>query len=76
MFENKTYHGIYYSRFVASWAKTVGKINYRFREWLENLKIDGEHIPEEIIMEIYNFADNGKLELETNAKLFNMTYEG
>lgn len=68
MFENKSYKGIYYSRFVASWTNTIGKTNWAFKAWLHHLTIDGEPIPEDIIQEIYDYGTNGKLELETNAK--------
>ena len=67
--ENKNFKGIYYSRFIASWFGDW-KTNWKFREWLENLEIDGEKIPEEVIMDIYNLGTNGKMELETNAKMF------
>ena len=70
MFENKEYMGIHYSRFIASWMKMGGKINYKFKEWLRSLIINNENIPEEIIREIYDFADNGKLELQENAAKF------
>lgn len=71
MFENKVYETIYYSRFVASWIKAGGgKLDYRFKEWLKSLIINGKHIPDEIITEIYNYAENGKLELQEHAKMF------
>ena len=70
MFENKEYMGIYYSRFIASWMKMGGKINYKFKRWLRSLIINNEQIPDEIIQEIYNFADNGKLELQEDAAKF------
>ena len=98
MFENKEFHGVYYSRFIASWYASGGEwIEYdedRFKKWLSQIefwdcsepirhvKVDGKwiienedkiiksYMPEEVIDEIYNFATNGKLELEANAKLF------
>lgn len=70
MFENKNYKMIYYSRFVASWINAGGKLDWKFKTWLHQLEIDGELIPEDIIDEIYNYATNGKLELEENAKRF------
>lgn len=70
MFENKTIEGIHYSRFVASWAKVNGKIDYRFKNWLEELVINERHLTETEIKEIYDFGTNGKLELQTHAKLF------
>ena len=71
MFENKIYENIYYSRFAASWVRAGGgKFNWRFKDWLKQLVINGKYIPEEIVNEIYNYAENGKLELETNAENF------
>ena len=70
MFENKMFEGIYYSRFVASWFKSGGKINNKFKEWLKSFTINGKQVPEDIIQEIYCYADNGKLELEESAKAF------
>ena len=69
MFENKSYKGIYYSRFIASYAK-YQKIDYSFKHWLQQIKIDGEVLPDEVIFEIYDLATNGKLELETNAHVY------
>ena len=71
MFENKTFEGIYYSRFIASWINEGGgKCDYRFREWLRTLTINGKAIPEEVIKEIVNLGSNGKMELEHIAKKF------
>ena len=79
MFENKVYEGIYYSRFIASWIKAGGSINYwarrlgkttDFVEWLRSLVINGKKMPEDIIYEINDFATCGKLELEYSAKNF------
>ena len=70
MFENKVYEGIHYSRFIASWFKSGGKLDYRFKKWLQSLKINDKEITEEIIREIYDFAENGKLELQETAKAF------
>lgn len=70
MFENKIYEGIYYSQFVASWFKSGGIKKAMFKEWLMSLIINDKKIPDEIIREIVNFADNGKLELEESAKKF------
>ena len=68
MFENKVYKGIHYSRFVASWCKVGGKLDWTFREFLENLTLDGEPIPKDVVNEIYNYGIDGKLFLEENAK--------
>lgn len=74
MFENKEFEGIYYSRFIASWIKVGGELRtrnaYLFKDWLRTLTINDKKIPEDIIMEIYNFATNGKLELQTLASRF------
>lgn len=70
MFENKEINGIYISRYVASWRATGMKTNYIFKRWLEQLIINGRKLTAEEVAEIYSFATNGKLELETNAKLF------
>lgn len=71
MFENKLIRNIHVSRYIASWVKVGGSVDsLGFELWLERLLIDGEHLTEDEIMYIRNFARNGKLELETNAKLF------
>lgn len=70
MFENKIYEGIHYSRFVASWNKICGKVNFEFKLWLNTLTINGKPIPENVIDEIYNFGTNGKLELEENIRTY------
>lgn len=71
MFENKNYEGIYYSRFIASWANEGGSFKRgAFKEWLRTLKINGKEIPEDIIREINELATNGKMELETLAREF------
>ena len=74
MFENKIYEGIHYSRFIASWVKVGGELKSRnawlMKDWLRQLTINDKPIPEEVIMEIYIFATNGKLELQESAKRF------
>lgn len=71
MFENKFIKGIHVSRYIASWLNVGGSIrSLGFELWLERLLINGEHLTEDEIRYIRNFARNGKLELETNAKLF------
>ena len=75
-FENKMYEGIHYNRFVASWLNAGGTFKRRrievenFKDWLRSLKINGETIPEDVIMQIANYGSCGKLELETSAKQF------
>ena len=72
-FENKTFEGIHYSRFIASWNKVKGNtFNYEFREWLRSLTINNRKIPDDVIQEICNLRDNGKLELQEHAKKFSL----
>lgn len=61
--------GIYYSRYIASWANEGGTFQHEglwdFKDWLKSLGLDDEEI-----IEIAFLANNGKLELEVNAKEF------
>ncbi|MBP5597993.1 MAG: hypothetical protein J6Y02_21675 [Pseudobutyrivibrio sp.] len=68
--ENKTYEGIFYSRFVASWTNVNGKVTVEFKDWLKNLTYNGKRMPDNVVNEIYDFATNGKFELEVLAKEF------
>ena len=75
MFENKLVKGIHISRYIMSWARVGGPLNYRgkgytFGEWLETLEIDGSKLSEEEIHDIMFIAQNGKLELEESAREF------
>lgn len=77
MLENKIVRGIHISRYVASWMKSGGTftqspLNGRgaFRKWLGTFRIDGVCLTEDEKQQICNYADNGKLELETSAKMF------
>ena len=70
IFKNKTFEGIYYSRFIASWYNEGGAPNWAMKDWLRTLTVNGKTMPEEVIKEIYNLATNGKLELESSAKNF------
>ena len=80
-FENKIYEGIHYSRFIASWLQSGGTDmivrprNYGLRLWLNSLIINDKPIPEEVVEEIMDLANNGKLELECNAKAFQKFYK-
>ena len=65
--ENKIYENIHYSRFIVSYAKKGGKLNRKFKEWLKHLVINGKHIPQDIIDDIYFLGTNGKFELENDA---------
>ena len=70
MFENRIIEGIHISRFIASWVKEGGKLNFTFKEWLKTLTINGRKLTYDEIREIYDFGTNGKLELETLASRF------
>lgn len=75
-FENRLIKGIHKSRYVASWMKAGGNFfqgGGSFKKWLRQLIINNEHLTEEEIKEIYQFATNGKLELEINARKFDCT---
>lgn len=66
MFDNKTFNGIYYSRFIASWDRYGdGYSPWRFRDWLKSLGL-----PKEVINEISYLYENGKMELEDSASKF------
>lgn len=69
-YENrKTEQGIRYSRYIASWVKTVyleGKIvDERFVKWLKS-----EGLTEQEIQDIWYIFTNGKFELEKSAEKF------
>lgn len=70
-FENKSYEGIYYTRFIMSWVRSGGSLtvrsSWRFEEWLRTLTINDKKIPENVIGEIMFLATNGKMELEDSA---------
>lgn len=70
MFENKLIKGIYVSRYIASWLHEKVRMSIAFKQWLRTLVIDGEHLTEDEVDYIYNFATNGKLELQENASFF------
>lgn len=71
MFENKTFEGIYYSRFVASYVKVRGKIYLdEFEAWLRSLIINGKQMPDNVIQDICELGTNGKLELEDNVRIW------
>ena len=79
-FENKTFQGVHYSRFIASWTKAIirnppsGIDKYdtpaRFEAWLSTLSVCGRRIPYSVRKEILFLYENGKLELEESAKEF------
>ena len=67
---NTKVRGINKSRYIASWLNIEGPMDHRFRAWLDSLLIDGEHLTREEIDEICDFAENGKFELQEDAKRF------
>lgn len=76
MFENRIIENIHMSRFVVSWVKEGGKLNYEFKDWLKSLTINGRKLTDDEIRDIYNFATNGKMELEDSARRFLTQKEG
>ena len=75
MFENKMIRGIHISRYIMSWARMGGKLTSTrgvggFEKWLKTLVINSSKLSDEEIQDIICIADNGKLELELNAKRF------
>ena len=84
--ENKiSSQGIPYSRYIASWAKSIGDFSgcyakvknprgphHRsyFADWLDHLGL-----PEEEVYEIYKIATDGKFELESDAVKFYKSLE-
>ena len=74
-FQNSIIKGIHKSRYVASWVKQGGSLtrkeSYKFQEWLETIRFDGSvRLSQDEIQEIYNYATNGKLELEILAAAY------
>lgn len=67
-FENKLIRGIHISRYLLSYYGVGGKKRL-LRKWLRTLVINGSPLTEDEIMDIIRF-DNGKLELEEQAKVF------
>ena len=69
-FENGTYNGIYYTRFIASWVRKGGMLKSGhdislFRSWLKHLGLGSLDIDRVTFL-----ATNGKMELEGDAKEF------
>lgn len=64
-FENSFVQGVHISRYIASWTRCGYPINSLFKAWLKSLDIN-----EQQVKKIWNFATNGKLELQTSAKYF------
>ena len=88
MFENKLIKGIRASRYVASWYNSKGtnrrylnevdsnkrRIESYFADWLRTIIINGEHLTEDEVRYIDNYATNGKMELEHSAEEFIRTH--
>ena len=73
--ENVPVRGIYASQYAASWFNAGGSFKngndrHKFRSWLKQLKINGSYLDPDEIQYIYSMTTNGKLELESNAKVF------
>ena len=69
-FENGTYNGIYYTRFIASWLRKGGMLKsghdlWLFRSWLRHLGLGSLDVDR-----ISFLVTNGKLELEDDAEKF------
>ena len=71
MFTNHVIDGYTYeTRFIMSWIRAGGGLRYgedidEFREWLSSLGLSNDNVSHIVFL-----ATNGKLELETSAKLF------
>ena len=73
-FDNAVIKGVHASRYIMSYLREGGEANYRdkFREWLKSLPME---LTEEEIDYIVGIYDNGKMELEMNAKRFLKNYK-
>lgn len=69
---NKTYRGVPYSVFIASWNNaTLEGITPLFKDWLSQLEwTDGSRIPENVVNEIVALAIEGAPNLEKLAQNF------
>ena len=66
MLENKKHNGIHYSRYIASWRNMGGQyFDKEFIEWLIS-----EGFTDDEARDVREMAMCGKMELETNAKMF------
>lgn len=74
MFENRIINGIHKSRYLASWANSGGTLDRKgrglFKKWLKTLVINDRHLTDDEILDIFVYAQNGKLELEFSAEDF------
>ena len=73
-FDNAIIKGTHASRYIMSYLREGGSPRYRdkFREWLKSLPME---LTEEEIDYIVGIYDNGKMELEMNAKRFLKNYK-
>lgn len=70
-FENKLIRDIHCSRYIASYIKSTGDYKFfHFKKWLRSLIVNEEHLTKDEVWYIYNFATNGKLELEEHAEIW------
>ena len=54
---NKTWHGIYYSEFIAAWNNTTLEgITPLFKDWLLQLEYNGDKMPISVVAEIMDLA--------------------
>ena len=70
MFDNKLINGVYASRYIASWVRAGGGLYYvedirNFYKWLLSMGFT-----EDEAQHVKRLAENGKLELEIQAKQF------
>ena len=73
-FDNAVIKGVHASRYIMSYLREGGEANYRdkFRKWLKSLPME---LTKEEIDYIVGIYDNGKMELEMNAKRFLKNYK-
>ena len=70
-FLNTEVHGIFKSRYIASWANVGGRFDDgHFRKWLLSIEFDDGHMSEEEADEICDFASGGKMEFEYSAEKY------
>ena len=78
-FKNSVIKGIFISQYIAAWIKTKRPIETACRcedayglfiGWLKSLVINGEHLTDDEVWRIYEFTQNGNLELDESAKRF------
>lgn len=74
MFENKVINDIHKSRYVASWTNSGGTLDRKgrllFKKWLKSLIINNRPLTDDEVLDIFVYAQNGKMELEFSAEDF------